>query len=1027
MRIDEIQASAFGPFRLQTLTLSPGLNVIHGPNEAGKSTWFAAAYAGLVGRRRVRGRGTAAQAEFASRHKPWDSSQWSVGAAITLDNGSQYLLRHNLARGGAEILDPKSHRLIPLAQLEQDLGLKLETDGTLDGARILGLTRDSARSTIFVGQADVLRVLEDAGALQEFLERATTSSAVDVTAESGLEWLDLERRERVGVLHTGRRPHRAAQESLERARGTASQARDDLIRVMEAITRRKGLENQLEQTKRELVDLEVAAQWRHIRELRNRAVRVRLLSGQLDDNAKHAGPAEDEVLAEAIRVLGAYEARGELRDTPTGPSAQELEAELAALPEPPEGNLEPRPEVVRAREALLQAQAARDTHKQSAPAPPALHTGLPATELRSLAGRLERERPPLDSELGMKLEEVIREQKTAVAAYQTAVQARTEMVARNEAVEREHQQRLDEFTRQMDTFSERHVAFEAELRAFEERQAVARSPQATPISSFPAMAALGLGGVLLVAGVIAAFAFDRIAGGVVALLGMVAMTVGLVTRTATARRPTARTATPVGGAIPSQTRPDPPQAPTAPTPPVREPLPAVPPTREADPRIPRLRLEVELQEQAVRDHDTQRHADLELLDAQGLPTDPQQLLTLARAEDDRAGAAERLRLHQEQLTMFERRYHVSVQELADELEAPVDPENLNSVLEAYDAYAIACLNRAQQAKLAARRPDLKAALTTSREAEHAYTAAIGAMDRRIGALSEIVERAGGATGNQEEMHAWIKYWIQDQERLRQIEADRNRGRGSLEELLDGRTVKELEEEITAKVIAAGPEPEHVIDDPDQARANVERRRDGIHAQLTEVNVQGLGLAAEVALAIEREAEAESQLASVEELAHCLDLARDQLEESKQRAQSNIAPALETTIRPWLPRVTSGRYLDLEIEPQTLTIKVSEVTGAVRQAHLLSHGTTEQIYLLLRLALAKHLATQSETAPLILDDVTVQSDVKRTESVMELLHEVSRERQVVIFSQEPEVAEWARSRLDCGRDSVQDLATIERIG
>ena len=87
---------------------------------------------------------------------------------------------------------------------------------------------------------------------------------------------------------------------------------------------------------------------------------------------------------------------------------------------------------------------------------------------------------------------------------------------------------------------------------------------------------------------------------------------------------------------------------------------------------------------------------------------------------------------------------------------------------------------------------------------------------------------------------------------------------------------------------------------------------------------------------------------------------------------------------------------------------------------MSHGTTEQIYLLLRLALARHLATRSEIAPMILDDITVQSDVNRTEAVMELLREVSCERQVVVFSQEPEVLEWARLRLDRPQDSVQLL-------
>ena len=53
MRIDRVEAHAFGPFTDRALDLQPGLTVVHGPNEAGKSTWHAAIYGGLCGLRHV--------------------------------------------------------------------------------------------------------------------------------------------------------------------------------------------------------------------------------------------------------------------------------------------------------------------------------------------------------------------------------------------------------------------------------------------------------------------------------------------------------------------------------------------------------------------------------------------------------------------------------------------------------------------------------------------------------------------------------------------------------------------------------------------------------------------------------------------------------------------------------------------------------------------------------------------------------------------------------------------------------------
>ena len=61
-----------------------------------------------------------------------------------------------------------------------------------------------------------------------------------------------------------------------------------------------------------------------------------------------------------------------------------------------------------------------------------------------------------------------------------------------------------------------------------------------------------------------------------------------------------------------------------------------------------------------------------------------------------------------------------------------------------------------------------------------------------------------------------------------------------------------------------------------------------------------------------------------------------------------------------------------------------------------------------------LSGAAETAPLILDDVTTQSDQRRTVAIMELLREISTDRQVVVFTQEVEVVGWADEHFDANR-------------
>ena len=47
MRIERVTGHAFGPFTGESLDLAPGLTVVSGPNEAGKSSWHAAIRAGI--------------------------------------------------------------------------------------------------------------------------------------------------------------------------------------------------------------------------------------------------------------------------------------------------------------------------------------------------------------------------------------------------------------------------------------------------------------------------------------------------------------------------------------------------------------------------------------------------------------------------------------------------------------------------------------------------------------------------------------------------------------------------------------------------------------------------------------------------------------------------------------------------------------------------------------------------------------------------------------------------------------------
>jgi uncharacterized protein YhaN len=166
--------------------------------------------------------------------------------------------------------------------------------------------------------------------------------------------------------------------------------------------------------------------------------------------------------------------------------------------------------------------------------------------------------------------------------------------------------------------------------------------------------------------------------------------------------------------------------------------------------------------------------------------------------------------------------------------------------------------------------------------------------------------------------------------------------------------------------------------------------------------------------------AEEELTNIRLLDDTLEKTHAFMIQAQNRAYRDIAPFLAESVRYWLPEITLGRYVDARVDPETLQVHVLDRPGKWREAASLSHGTAEQIYLLLRLAMAQYLTKASEVCPVILDDITVQTDSTRKLKILDTLKAVSETRQVILFSQEEEVYIWAKENLSEPESRIIEL-------
>jgi uncharacterized protein YhaN len=167
----------------------------------------------------------------------------------------------------------------------------------------------------------------------------------------------------------------------------------------------------------------------------------------------------------------------------------------------------------------------------------------------------------------------------------------------------------------------------------------------------------------------------------------------------------------------------------------------------------------------------------------------------------------------------------------------------------------------------------------------------------------------------------------------------------------------------------------------------------LHNQLGQHQGQMSALGQEAALRQKLEA-VNGRIARLEDTFAALTLAQDTLAAAAAELQRRFAPRIAKQAQNLFSRLTEGRYDRLSLD-EDLTLHAG-ATGenTLHSALWRSEGTADQLYLALRLAVARELTPGS---PLILDDVFARFDDTRLQAAMEILEEEAQTRQVILFT------------------------------
>ncbi len=134
-----------------------------------------------------------------------------------------------------------------------------------------------------------------------------------------------------------------------------------------------------------------------------------------------------------------------------------------------------------------------------------------------------------------------------------------------------------------------------------------------------------------------------------------------------------------------------------------------------------------------------------------------------------------------------------------------------------------------------------------------------------------------------------------------------------------------------------------------------------------------------------------------------------IEEVARDKHARVAPRLAETAGAYLAEITQGSYSELFLSRELgITVRIPETASLHdRPEQRLSHGTVDQIYLALRLALVQSLSDAGERIPMLLDDPFANYDDQRLLSAMRLLARLGKDSQIVLFSCREDVARAAK--------------------
>ena len=234
MIIKQLNLDHFGKFHGREIDLNPGVNIIYGANESGKSTVHAFIQSMLFGAERLRGRGAGRDAY--SKYQPWEGGASYEGRMRLSYQDKNWRIVRNFYKDDShfEVVDETSGRQEACAS--DDIS-----------SLIPGMQLSNYRNSISTGQLSVQPDGQFTTNMQSYMANMAMGATDSVDVGRALAYLKDERKKAAG---------RFSQETYHQYRDKAEMLRNELKAREGIAERQKALEQNRESILKQIQQLE---------------------------------------------------------------------------------------------------------------------------------------------------------------------------------------------------------------------------------------------------------------------------------------------------------------------------------------------------------------------------------------------------------------------------------------------------------------------------------------------------------------------------------------------------------------------------------------------------------------------------------------------------------------------------------------------------------------------------------------------------------------------------------------------------